>query len=76
MSINAFEYGIKACLHFSPQAEIQSKRGHHFIGIVKTSHARFPKQYLEEELKDKSDGREQSSAYRHLKRGRPCRYGL
>jgi len=39
------------------QAAIQaSKRGHHFIGVVKTSHARFPKQFLEEHLKDKSAG--------------------
>jgi hypothetical protein len=41
--------------HFSPQGAIQaSKRGHHFIDVVKTSHARFPKQYLEEHLMDKS----------------------
>jgi hypothetical protein len=44
-------------LYISPQAAIQaSKKGHHFIVVVKTSHARFPKRYLEEHLKDKSDG--------------------
>jgi hypothetical protein len=33
-----------------------AKREHHLIGVVKTSHARFPKQYLEDNLKDKKAG--------------------
>jgi hypothetical protein len=37
-----------------PQTAVRaSKRGHHFIGVVKTSHARFPKQCLLDNLKDK-----------------------
>jgi hypothetical protein len=34
-----------------------SGRGHHFIGVVTTSHTRFPKQELDGNMKDTRDGR-------------------
>ena len=39
------------------QAAIALKKmGLEFIGVIKTAHREFPKQYLEDNLKDKSAG--------------------
>jgi hypothetical protein len=56
MNLRGLKSDIEHMLHVPLDCVTASKRGHHFIGIVKTSHARFSKQYIEEKLKGKSAG--------------------